>query len=124
MSANNASMACRLICTQRVYDSCFFTMPTVHEALQPLYAKAEVSCFKLKGEDFHTKSPAVDISAVVAGITVSTRCAFFGVFDGHGGKRAADVASKEVRTAWALAGCTFWGMYVGSHPQQSFLTNN
>jgi hypothetical protein len=110
------AVACRLICAQGVYNSaCFSTMPTVYEALQPLHVKAEASCFKLKGEDFHTRSPAVDISAVVAGITVSTRCAIFGVFDGHGGKRAADVTSKKVCTEGAPAAICWLRPLFGSH---------
>lgn len=72
-------------------------MPTVYEGLQPIYAKAEVSCFKLKGEDYHSKVCDIPISGHVSGEQVHTTCAFFGVYDGHGGKKAAEFASKQVR---------------------------
>jgi serine/threonine protein phosphatase PrpC len=76
-------------------------MPTLYEGLQPLYAKAEVSCFKLKGEDFHSRHADVHVSATVAGESVHATCAMFAVLDGHGGKAAAEFASKQARTLQA-----------------------
>ena len=71
-------------------------MAMSYDSLQQLRTKAEVSCFKLKGEDFHCKLTEVIVSAIVGGEKVQTTCALLGVFDGHGGKRAADFACKQV----------------------------
>jgi hypothetical protein len=71
-------------------------MPTVYAGLNTLHAKAEVSCFKLKGEDFHTKQCQVEVDGIINGCKTSTTIAVFAVFDGHGGKRAADFANKQV----------------------------
>jgi serine/threonine protein phosphatase PrpC len=71
-------------------------MPTVYEGLSPLHSKAEVSCFKLKGEDFHTKQCHIEVTGEVDGCKASTALALFAIFDGHGGKEAADFANKQV----------------------------
>jgi serine/threonine protein phosphatase PrpC len=71
-------------------------MPTVYAGLNTLHSKAEVSCFKLKGEDFHTKQCQVEVDGIINGCKTSTTIAIFAVFDGHGGKRAADFANKQV----------------------------
>lgn len=60
------------------------------------HVKAEVSCFKLKGEDFHFIKD-LTATATVHGDEVSTCYCLVGVFDGHGGKRCAEFASKKVQ---------------------------
>ena len=72
-------------------------MPTAYEGLRPLLVKAEVSCFKLKGEDFHSKQCDIHVEGVVQGVQVSTTCALLAIFDGHGGRKAADFANKQVQ---------------------------
>lgn len=91
-------------------------MHTAYEALQPLRVKAEVSCFKLKGEDFHSRHTDIDFCALVGDEKVHTTCALFGVYDGHGGKRAAEFASKQVRLARAthVNACMYAGLYTAT----------
>ena len=69
-----------------VYDSC--TKPVV---------RAHYDRFVLKGEDFQCAHPALEISVVYGDVDVTLCVAIFGVFDGHGGKSAAQFAAKQVR---------------------------
>lgn len=61
-----------------------------------LRCKAEISCFKIKGEDYHYVNPAGQLCALVDGEPAACAVGLFAVFDGHGGRRAADFASKQV----------------------------
>ena len=57
--------------------------------------KAEVSCFNLKGEDYHFIKKMLT-SAIAFDERVEIHYVMLGVFDGHGGKRCAEFASKQV----------------------------
>lgn len=61
------------------------------------HVKAEVSCFKLKGEDFHFIKNLV-ATTTFHGDQVSKSYCLVGVFDGHGGKRCAEFTSKKVQS--------------------------
>eukprot|EP00892_Ulva_mutabilis_P006457 jgi/Ulvmu1/4183/UM019_0162.1 len=67
---------------------------------ETFHVKAEVSCFKLKGEDFHFIKN-LTASATVCGETVGVSYVILGVFDGHGGKRCADYVAKQFPTILA-----------------------
>lgn len=58
------------------------------------HVKAEISCFKLKGEDFHFIKHFTS-SATILDDHVSVCYWLLGVFDGHGGKRCAEFAAKQ-----------------------------
>lgn len=92
---------------------------------QPLLVKAELSCFKLKGEDYHVRQTDLSFSAKVAGTHLQAPCALLAVFDGHGGKKAAEYAAKQVRgicvcaqracALLMLAALRLWLLSCGSH---------
>lgn len=60
-----------------------------------MHVKAEVSCFRLKGEDFHFIK-RLKSAANVLGEHVRIEFSLVGVCDGHGGRKCAEFVSKQV----------------------------
>jgi hypothetical protein len=94
------------LCELRYNVLCRLHAMHLANGLDPLHVKSEVSCFKLKGEDYHCCKPSVPVTACIAGHEVSCTYAIFGVFDGHGGKRAAEFSSKQVRLSCVQNSCS------------------